>query len=250
VDITGKVAVVTGANGDQGRAVTARYVASGASVVAVDLTFADDFEELVGGPERVRCLVADVADPAVIDAVRDALRPLGRCDVLYNNAALYLPRRGDGPADDVQLEVWHRVLDVNVTGALHMIRAVLPAMTAASGGVVINVASIAGVAGGPNIAYATSKGALITLTKSLGYTHGHLGIRAVALSLGPVDTQMMDHARNDPAEWSRILGSVPVGRAATPEEVAHWAVFLASDAASYANGANFVIDGGRILGTG
>lgn len=250
MNLTDKVAVVTGANGDQGRAVVTAYLKNGARVVAVDINYDDAFDSIAADSGDVAKVACDISDPQAIESVRDALGPFGRCDILYNNAALYLPGRGDGDASVVELDVWNRVLAVNITGVMHMVRAVLPTMTDQGSGVIINVGSVAAVLGSHNIAYASSKGAMLAFTKSMAVTHGPLGIRSVAMSLGPVDTQMMSHAKADAEEWQRFLETVPLKRAATAEEIAQWAVFLATDAASFANGANFVIDGGRVLNVG
>lgn len=246
--LTGKVAVVTGAAGDQGRAVVERFLRDGATVLGVDLRVGSLGDGLDDGVGELSVAEADITDPAAAGVVSEWVQARGGCDVLYNNAGLYLPGRGDGSAVDVTPEVWRRVLDVNLTGALLMIQATVPAMVASGGGVVINVGSVAGVVGSRNVAYAASKAALIGLTKSLAFTHGRQGVRCVALSLGPVDTAMMDHVRHAEASWEALLDTVPAGRAATPQEVAAWAAFLAGDEAAYANGANIVVDGGRIVG--
>jgi NAD(P)-dependent dehydrogenase (short-subunit alcohol dehydrogenase family) len=242
--LTDRIAVVTGANGGQGKAVTRRFVAEGATVLAVDLSFGPDADDSAA----VRKLALDITKRADVDVLRAALAEFRRCDVLYNNAGIFLPGRGDGPAGDADLDVWDQVIGVNLTGAYLMIDAVVPWMRANNRGVVINVASLAGVVGSRNIAYTASKAGLIGLTKSLAFTHGTYGIRSVALSLGPVDTGMIAHSREAGGAWQQMLSSVPLGRAADPEEIAGWAAFLASDEAGYVNGANIVLDGGRGIG--
>mgnify|MGYP002623519625 CR=1 FL=1 len=245
--LAGKVAVVTGAGGGQGRAVIRRFAAEGAYVVALDLTIPPKVRDSVSDSGTVRFLEADVSDRATIGRVRESVREYGGCDILYNNAGLYLPGRGDGPAGDVDLDTWDRILRVNLTGAYYMIDAVLPSMVERKGGVILNVASLAGVVGGASAAYTASKAGLIGLTKSIASTHGPLGVRAVALSLGVIETEMSRFSKEQ-GKWDEVLESIPVRRAAQPEEIASWAVFLASDEASYANGANIVIDGGRGVG--
>jgi NAD(P)-dependent dehydrogenase (short-subunit alcohol dehydrogenase family) len=243
--LSDRIAVVTGANGGQGRAVTRRFVAEGATVLAVDLSFDD---QSVPESDAVRHLALDITKREDVDVLRAALAEIGRCDVLYNNAGIYLPGRGDGPAGEADLDAWDRVIGVNLTGAYLMIDAVVPWMRANSRGVVINIASLAGVVGSRNIAYTASKAGLIGLTKSLAYTHGGYGIRAVSLSLGPVDTEMIAHSREPGGVWDQMLSTVPLGRAAEPDEIAGWAAFLASDEAGYVNGANIILDGGRGIG--
>lgn len=244
--LEGKIAVVTGASGGQGRAVVARYLRDGAEVIAVDLEVGDDLD--MGRTGRLIPFPIDITSLNSGHRLSEQLAAAGGCDVLYNNAGIYLPGRGDGPAGELDMTAWGRTIAVNLTGAVHMINAVLPAMLNSGGGVVLNVASLAGIAGSRNMAYTASKAALIGVTKSLAFTHGSRGIRSVALSLGVISTGMMDHAREDESRWGAILESIPLGRAAEPSEIAAWASFLASDEASYANGSNIVIDGGRGIG--
>jgi NAD(P)-dependent dehydrogenase (short-subunit alcohol dehydrogenase family) len=246
--LSGRVAVVTGANGGQGRAVTSRFIAEGATVLAVDLSFDSHDKQGSDDAAALRKLELDITKRADVDVLRAALAELGQCDVLYNNAGIFLPGRGDGPAGEADLDAWDRVIGVNLTGAYQMIDAVIPLMRARNRGVVINVASLAGVVGSRNIAYTASKAGLIGLTKSLAFTHGQFGIRSVALSLGPVDTGMIAHSKEPGGAWDQMLSTVPLGRAADPEEIAGWAAFLASDEAGYVNGANIILDGGRGVG--
>lgn len=167
--LEGKVAVITGAGGDQGREVVMAFLSSGAKVVAVDLAFPPEFDAAVDHSPVVK-VSCDISDPASTEVVREAVSAFGRCDILYNNAALYLPGRGDGTASVVDMDVWDRVISVNVTGSMRMVRAVLPMMEEQRAGCIINVASIAAVIGSYNIAYATSKGAMLALTKSMAVT--------------------------------------------------------------------------------
>jgi NAD(P)-dependent dehydrogenase (short-subunit alcohol dehydrogenase family) len=245
---TGKVVVVTGANGGQGRAVAGRFAAEGATVLGVDMSFTGLAGAGAGvAPGEIRQLALDITRRTDVDQLRGALAAVGRCDVLYNNAGVYLSGRGDGPAGEADLDAWDRTIAVNLTGAYLMIDAVVPLMRAGGGGVVINVSSLAGVTGSRNIAYTASKAGLIGMTKSLAFTHGQYGIRSVAMSLGPVDTAMIAHTKGG-GTWDDMLASVPLGRPADPEEIASWAAFLGSDDGGYASGANIIIDGGRGVG--
>lgn len=248
MSLAGKVAVVTGANGDQGRAVTDRYLNEGAQVLALDLGFDEDLRTREQEDDGLRLLAGDISDRSIIAEIQHALARFGSCSIVYNNAGVYLPGRGDGPAGDLDLDVWERILSINVTGALHVVRAALPLMANGHGGVIINVASLAGVVGSRNAGYTASKAALIGFTKSIALTYAHFNIRSVSLSLGPVDTKMMDFARGSSGRWEAILESVPLRRAASAREIAAWAAFLAADDASYANGSNIIIDGGRGIG--
>jgi NAD(P)-dependent dehydrogenase (short-subunit alcohol dehydrogenase family) len=245
--LAGKVALVTGAAGGQGRAVVRRFAAEGARVLALDLTLPDESRAALLADGAADCVEASVADRASIEPVRAALAGLGGCHVLYNNAGLFLPGHGDGPAGEVDLDIWDRVLAVNLTGPYLMTDAVLPLMIGQRTGVIINISSLAGVVGSTSAAYTASKAGLIGLTKSVAVTHGPLGIRSVCLSLGVIETEMSRFTK-DSGRWEDVVASVPLGRAAQADEIAGWAAFLASDEAAYANGSNIIIDGGRGVG--
>lgn len=242
-----RVAVVTGAAGDQGRAVVGRLAAEGAVVLAIDLRFTAEQTSAFNASGKVHCLELSVAERDSVSAVRAVLSGLGRCDILYNNAGLYLAGRGDRPAGEIDLNAWDRTIAVNLTGAYLMIEAVLPMMIEGGYGVILNIASLAGVVGSSSVAYTASKAGLIGMTKSIASTHGRYGVRAVALSLGVVETSMSSYTKST-GTWDSTLSSIPAGRAAQPDEIAGWAAFLASPEAEYANGCNIIIDGGRGVG--
>jgi NAD(P)-dependent dehydrogenase (short-subunit alcohol dehydrogenase family) len=181
-----------------------------------------------------------------VEAVQAAF---GRLDVLVNAAGII--QRADVLATSE--EQWDRTLAVNVKSVFLLARAAIPAMLAAGGGAIVNIASNWGLVGGARAAaYCASKGAVVTLTKALALDHGHQGIRVNCLCPGDVDTPMLrDEARQLGLSWEAFreeAAANPLGRVGTPEDVAHAALFLASSAAAFVNGAALVVDGGFVAG--
>jgi NAD(P)-dependent dehydrogenase (short-subunit alcohol dehydrogenase family) len=244
--LDGQVAVVTGAGSGIGRAAAAVLANAGAVVVAMDIDenaaqvtlSAFDIEGIAVG--------CDVADPDDVARAFDSARAaVGDPTVLVNNAGIVLDGdRGDGPADLLDLTAWRRTLDVNLTGALLCARAALPAMERSAGGSIINIASIGGaVVGTPNAAYASSKAALVGLTRSIAVTHADRGIRANAICPGSVRTPITERVLQGQRLQERVAG-IPLRRQAEPPEIAHAALFLATSASRYMSGAVLIVDGG------
>jgi NAD(P)-dependent dehydrogenase (short-subunit alcohol dehydrogenase family) len=218
-----------------------RFVAAGARVIAAD---ADDARlEQLSGRAAITPMRSDVTSQADVDALVAAAEGFGRLDVVCNNAGVmdrFLP------VGEVTDEVWARVLAVNLTGPMRLSRAAIPLMLRAGRGVIINTASVAGLAGGrAGAAYTTSKHGLIGLTRNIAATYGRDGIRCVAIAPGAVKTGMSfggePSQRGNAALRATLSANV---RAAEPVEIADLAVFLASDEASFVNGAVLNADGG------
>ena len=238
--LEGRVAIVTGAASGMGAA-TARLLAeAGATVLGADIE---------GNPSVA--LVGDVGDSAFCDnAVEKAVGMHGRLDILVNAAGVIL--RADAPSTDDA--GWHRQMRVNVDGSFFMCRAAIRQMRRQRSGAIVNFGSIWGAAGGKgHVAYATAKGAVHNLTRSLALDHAREGIRVNAVCPGEVDTPMLRRGgRAVPltdAELAEMAERVvPNGRLARPEEVGRVVVFLCSDAASYMTGALVPVDGGWSAG--
>jgi len=244
MEFVGKVALVTGGGRGIGRAISAALAQEGA---AVAIAYHEGAAEAQGVVEALRkagrralAIRADVAKAGdVKDLVAQVLSAWERLDVLVNNAGIV--RRT--PLTDLTLKEWQEVIDTNLTGAL------LCAQTAASflrrhGGVIVNVSSVSGIIGGGSPAYDASKGALITLTKTLAHTLApHVRVNAVAP--GFTNTAMHDHLSVQ--ERMSIAEQIPMGRFAEPEEIARAVVFLASKRASYMTGQTLVVDGGLTM---
>jgi NAD(P)-dependent dehydrogenase (short-subunit alcohol dehydrogenase family) len=243
--IDGKVALITGAGSGLGRAIALSLARSGASLALLDLdadSVATVLEEAGGGGTAEAVDVSN--DAAVAAAVRRATAMLGPVDVLVNNAGI----SGMGPpkpAHETAAEEWARVLDVNLTGAFLLCRAVLPSMVERSAGVIVNVASVAGiVALAGRSPYAASKAGLIQLTRTLAAENARHGIRVNAVCPGWIDTPLTHWRLEDPELSKAVLRQIPMGRVAQAGEVADVVLFLVSDASRYVTGHALVVDGG------
>jgi NAD(P)-dependent dehydrogenase (short-subunit alcohol dehydrogenase family) len=250
--LAGKVAIITGAGSGIGRAAALRFAKEGASVLLVDHD-----ERAVGEVHRLisglrgdsEPMVADVSAPQESPRMAAAaIERFGKIDILYNNAAVTSLHPVISIPDD-ELE---RVFSVNVKSIFYTCRAVLPSMLAAGHGVILNNASITGLVGAPGMAaYATSKGAIITFTRTLALEQAEAGIRVNCICPASIDTDMLRasfEVTGDPEKArANNIRRHPLGRLGTPEDVASLALFLASDEASFITGGTYVIDGGATL---
>ncbi|MGB6057342.1 MAG: SDR family oxidoreductase [Microthrixaceae bacterium] len=239
----GRTAVVTGAASGIGYEICTRLLDEGAEVVAGDLNPPDV-------PEGALGVAVDVSDPDQVGAlIARCVETYGKIDILCNNA-------GVGGVTDVlncTIEEWEKIFSVNVRGVFLGIRAALPHMLEAGGGVIVNTASVAASVGLPNrAAYCASKGAVVALTKQVAVQYAAQGIRCNCVSPGTVDSpwvgRLLDQA-DDPSQMrSDLIARQPLGRLGTPAEVAELVTYLASDQASFVTGADWLIDGGIAAG--
>lgn len=245
--LAGRTAVVTGAGSGIGLASARRFARAGATVSVWDRE-PDRVEHAVGlirsENGSATGAVVDVAvAESVAEAARRTLDEIGPVTVLMNNAGIL---DGYAPVLDTDEDLWDRIVGVNLKGPYLVTRALLPAMIAAGGGVVVNTASIAGVvAGAGGAAYTSAKHGVIGFTRQLSFDYGRRGVRANAILPGAVETGMTRELfeAGDAAVMAAVRG-VPAGRYAQPEEIAALALFLASDESSFAHGGCFVADGG------
>jgi NAD(P)-dependent dehydrogenase (short-subunit alcohol dehydrogenase family) len=254
-EFDGKAAIVTGTTGI-GRAIAVRLATGGARVLACGIDAQANHElSSIAAQRGISLFVepCDVADSASVDVLVDlAIGRLGGIHILVNAAAIH----PFGNVLETDVETWNRCIAVNVTSVFLLARAVIPEMKKGGGGCIINLASVQGYACQPGVvAYATSKGAIHSLTRALALDHAADGIRVNSISPGSVATPMLarsaQHFSPDtPVEeaFARFGAAHPIGRIGTPEEVAELASFIASDKAGFCTGSDFVVDGGLLAG--
>jgi 3-oxoacyl-[acyl-carrier protein] reductase len=220
-----RTALVTGGMSGLGAATADRLAADGVRVVRLDRADGADLQ-------------ADVTDPEAVDR---ATAEVGPVDILVNSAGIVGPNK---PLWEVTDEEWQRTFAVNVLGTFHLCRAVVPGMRERGWGRIVNLASMSGKDGNPNMsAYSASKAAVIALTKSLGKELARDGVLVNAVAPAVVATPM--NAETAPEVLAHITGLIPMGRVGRPEEVAELIAFLASDRLSFSTGAVYDISGGR-----
>lgn len=246
--LAGKVALITGAGSGVGRAAAVLFAREGASVVAAGRTEATVREtaEIVG--DRCIPVLCDVRDERDVEAaVRIAVERFGALHVAVNNAAIGYsaePGVSMGPTLDTPSDDWRTVLDINLTSAYLVAKHAIPLIIDAGGGAVVNVSSINALRGSNRAhAYGAAKAGMNNLTRSLALTYGPRGVRVNAVAPGGIDTPMLA-PRVAAAGGVEAISLPGLGRLAQPEEIAHPILWLASDEASYVNGAVLVVDGG------
>jgi NAD(P)-dependent dehydrogenase (short-subunit alcohol dehydrogenase family) len=247
--LDGKVCVITGAGGGMGRVASQLFAAEGARVVVAEFNEAAGEEtvrlvrEAGGDASFVKVDVS--SEPSARAMIDHAVATFGRVDVLYNNAGV-MPE-ADHSVIDTDVATWDQVMAVNVRGVFLGCKYAIPRMVDQGAGSIINIASFVALLGCsvPQDAYTASKGALISLTRSLAVQFGPKGVRTNAICPGPVETPLlMDWLVKD-EEAKRIrLARNPSGRFGKPEEIVHMAIYLASDESRWTNGAQLVVDGG------
>ena len=240
IDLSGLVAVITGAARGQGAEEARLYVELGARVVIGDVR--DDLGEAVanelGGRAAYRHL--DIADEGSwVEVVDQTVADHGRVDVLVNNAAVY----ANMSLTDLDVELLHRIINTNLVGTILGMKAIVPAMQE-GGGSIVNVSSVSGMQAEPGaLAYSASKWGIRGASRTAAVELAPLGIRVNSVHPGVIATDM-------PPSWvfesEEVRAMIPMGRVAQPGEVAPVVAFLASPASGYCTGAEFVVDGGML----
>jgi 3-oxoacyl-[acyl-carrier protein] reductase len=254
-----RVAIVTGAGSGNGLAIATAFAREGATVAlgeysAARGTAAADSIEAAGG--RALFVETDVSQWDQIDRlVSQTIQRLGRLDIMVNNAGVL---DGYTPCLDTSIDLFDRVLGINLRGTFFGCKRALAEMLPRGYGKLINISSVAGlVAGGGGLAYTTSKHAVVGLTRQLAFEYGPAGIRSNAICPGTIATQLRETSREilgpgapamtggvGASSPERLRDIVPLGYKATPEDVAQAAVYLASAESDYVNGHTLVVDGG------
>ncbi len=238
--LQGKVCVVSGASGGIGAATVELFSSEGASVAGLDLR--------ADAPGDLALQVDVTSERAVRDAFAHVRERYGRIDVIFNNAGI--SPNDDASVLDTTLEAWERVQAANLRSVFLCCKHGIPHLLENEGplrGSVINTASFVALMGAATsqISYTASKGGVLALSRELGVELARRGVRVNALCPGPVDTPLLRELyAKDPEQAARRLVHVPMGRFAHAREIAHGALFLASDESSYVTASTFLIDGG------
>jgi NAD(P)-dependent dehydrogenase (short-subunit alcohol dehydrogenase family) len=243
-----KVALITGAGSGMGRLAAQMFAREGAAIVAADVA-EGQLKETAASIEveghSITSVVMDVTDAdSVRSAIEAGVRAFGHLNVLYNNAGIFPD--DDTSVVETEVSVYERVMNVNAKGVYLCCKYGIPELIKAGGGSVINIASFVALMGCtvPQDAYTSSKGAVLSLTRSLAVQYGRDAIRANAICPGPILTPMLESLFPSEEERLKRLDRIPLGRFGRAEDVVYAGIYLASDESSWMTGTTFVIDGG------
>lgn len=238
-DFSGRVYVVTGAGGGIGYETTEQLVANGADVLMLDIK---EPESLPDAPGKARFIRTDLTD---FHAVKAAMETCPRIDGLVNAAGVLLIGKDVG-AVEIDLDIWDRVMSINLKSMVHTIKVAVPKMADGGGGAIVNISTIQCLRGDnrPQDAYQASKAGVIALTKSIAIQHAAQGVRANTVLPGPTETPMQDRWKANPSQKEATAAAIPLGRVGRPEDIANACLFLLSDRASYITGTELIVDGG------
>ena len=249
MELTGKVAIVTGGSSGIGQAISVLFAKEGAKVVIADVKSADEVVATIRNANgQAEFIKTDISKSSQVQRLVDeTLRLFGKVDIICNNAGVELLKSVSETTEDE----WSRIIDINLKGPFLLTKSALPHMINKKHGVILNTASQLGIVGAENFAaYCASKGGLILLTKALALELAKHGVRVNCICPGAIETPMLDREINlegRPEEAKiRFINKHPCGRLGTPEEVANAALFLVSDKASFITGEALLVDGGYV----
>ena len=248
--LDGEVAVVTGGGNGLGRAIGTALAGAGAIVVLADhdtVAARSAAEEIALAGGRVEARALDVTDePAIAHVFEAVVTAHGRLDMLINNAGIAIRR----PATELDIDDWHRVMDVNLTGVFLCARHAARQMIAVgNGGRIVNMASIMGFSGGglyPNVSYQSTKGAVVNLTRALAVEWAPQNIRVNAIAPTWTRTRLISGMLEDPEIVAALESMMPLGRLAEPEDIVGAVLYLVSHAAAMVTGHTLPVDGGYL----
>lgn len=248
IDLTGKVAIVTGGGRGIGKAIARRFAEAGCKVAIASRKLevleetAKEFESLPGKVIPVQCHVGRMDQ--IENLVKTTENELGPVDILVNNSATNV---GQGPALQVEDSMLDKMIEINIKSALRLIRLTVPGMIERKNGSIINIASIAGLkpqVGG--LLYSFTKAGLIMMTRNWAQEFGPSNVRVNAIAPGLIKTDFSEFLWSNDAIRGRIEGGQPIRRIGDPEEIGGLALFLASDESTYVTGETIVVDGGSM----
>ncbi len=247
-EMEGKVALVTGAASGIGRAVALAFAQRGCRVVVSDVDQeggSGTVDQIKSAGGEARFIQADVSKPDEVEAlVGETVEGYGQLDCACNNAGI---GGATAPAAEHELEDWHRVIDINLSGVFYSMKYEIPAMLDSGGGAIVNMASILGQVGfGQAPAYVAAKHGVLGLTKTTAIDYAQRGIRVNAVLPGFIHTPLISELEEDKETRQMLIGLHPVGRLGKPEEVAGLVVWLCSDEASFVTGSPYLVDGGYV----
>jgi NAD(P)-dependent dehydrogenase (short-subunit alcohol dehydrogenase family) len=243
-----KVALITGAGQGIGRETALLFAQEGAAVVIADMNEATGHAvvgEIATAGGRASFVQANVAKASDVEAmIAHAEQTFGALHILFNNAGI--SHKDDDDAIHTDEAIWDLTFDINVKGVFFGCKYGIPALRRASGGSIINTASFVALLGAatPQLAYTSSKGAVLAMTRELAVIHAREKIRVNALCPGPLRTELLMKYLDTEAKRQRRLVHIPMGRFGEAQEIARAVLFLASDESSFTTGATFVVDGG------
>ncbi len=246
----GKVALVTGGGSGIGAAAARRFALSGASVVIADRN-GDSAKRIANEISGAVALEIDVTDPSACEAMVESIRQqFGRLDAAFNNAGItemtLLKSAPIPETHELPLEIWRQVLSVDLDGVFFCLRAELPLMLE-TGGAIVNTTSLQAHISYPRTAaYTAAKHGVLGITRTIAKEYGDRNIRCNAVSPGVVDTPLTSAVIHQPQYKESLLAPIPLGRFASPEDIARAAVWLCSEDAAYVNGAVLGVDGGYL----
>lgn len=248
MDMSNKVALVTGAASGIGKSVAQLYAQHGAAVVLSDIneTLGEQVTEEIRGEDGQAAFVkADVSSPADCERlVNETMAQYGRLDYACNNAGI---GGEQNPTADYSIENWQKVIAINLSGVFYGMKYQIPAMLQNGGGAIVNMASILGKVGfASSAAYVAAKHGVVGLTKNTALEYAAQGIRVNAVGPAFIHTPLIDEMENAEETQKMLVSLHPIGRLGQPQEVAELVIWLSSDKASFVTGAYYAVDGGYL----